>query len=41
MEGLTTAPKIYHVELKVDAPGTWIGEVDAETGEYRFKRVEK
>jgi len=41
MEGLTAAPKIYQIELKVDAPGTWIGEVDAETGEYHFKRVEK
>jgi len=41
MEGLTAAPKIYQIELKVDAPGTWMGEVDAETGEYHFKRVEK
>ena len=41
MEGLTAAPKIYQIELKVDVPGTWIGEVDAETGEYRFKRVEE
>jgi ParB-like chromosome segregation protein Spo0J len=41
MEGLTAAPKIYQIELKVDVPGTWIGEVDAETGEYHFKRVEE
>jgi hypothetical protein len=40
MEGLTAAPKIYQIELKVDVPGMWIGEVDAETGEYHFKRVE-
>lgn len=40
MEGLTAAPKLYHIELKVDTPGTWVGEVDAETGEYHFKRLE-
>jgi len=40
MEGLTAQPKTYIVELKVDAPGKWVGEIDAESGEYHFKRVE-
>ena len=39
-ERLTAAPKLYKIELKVDLPGRWVGEIDAETGEYRFKRAE-
>jgi len=37
MEGLTAEPKTYQIELKVDVPGRYVGEIDAETGEYRSK----
>ena len=41
MKGLTAAPRVYRIELKVDAPGRWVGELDALTGEYHFKRLEE
>ena len=36
-DGESTAPRIYQMILKVDG-GTWIGEIDALTGEYHFRR---
>ena len=37
-KGVTATPKIFRIELRCDCGKLWSGEIDAQTGEYRFQR---